>query len=390
MPQNIPGNSASYPTNVEVPEDGDVRDAASVATGLEQLADRTAYIYAKGIIDGATKVKRVSSSAVLKAIASADVQDGDLRRVANSGIYVYFDTLSVAELAPFVYRPDDVDPQDPGRWIEIGTLWAQLGGTLQLVQDLTLSGSHKLTLGGAFQVGGTCRLIGAVSCDGNVSVGGNLGCQNLDCEATNCTTLTASGLVTCQAGLTVTGNVTATQVLATDAQFSGDCSVTGEVTCGTLHCTGAAVIDGQLTLNGQLLLNDLAVLGNGMNLTGTLAGSHTQTGQRLKTGQGRDVHRLATVASDANQTASFSTADFVLVPAGLLTAAREITVNNTGAQSGAIISLRTLEPGYDVTVKNAGGTTLGTLRKDDATAGKYDEMTLMFDGSVWFLWSYCG
>lgn len=386
MPQNIPGNSASYPANIQVPEDGDVRDAASVATGLEQLADRTAYIYAKGIIDGATKVKRVSSSAVLKAIASADVQDGDLRRVANSGIYVYFDTLSVAELAPFVYRPDDVDPQDPGRWIEIGTLWAQLGGTLQLVQDLTLSGSHKLTLGGAFQVGGTCRLIGAVSCDGNVSVGGNLGCQNLDCEATNCTTLTASGLVTCQAGLTVTGNVTATQVLATDAQFSGDCSVTGEVTCGTLHCTGAAVIDGQLTLEDALLVNGLAVLAGGLQLNGTLSGSYVQTGRRKKQGAGRDLERVTVMPSDANQTISFSTTDYYFVPSTLLTTGRTLTLDDVGAEGGAKITILTEDTTRVVTLQGTGGLFPLYLR---LFAGEVSKVTLIYvSGHGWKLWSY--
>lgn len=386
MPQNIPGNSASYPTNVEVPEDGDVRDAASVATGLEQLADRTAYIYAKGIIDGATKVKRVSSSAVLKAIASADVQDGDLRRVANSGIYVYFDTLSVAELAPFVYRPDDVDPQDPGRWIEIGTLWAQLGGTLQLVQDLTLSGSHKLTLGGAFQVGGTCRLIGAVSCDGNVSVGGNLGCQNLDCEATNCTTLTASGLVTCQAGLTVTGNVTATQVLATDAQFSGDCSVTGDVTCGTLHCTGAAVIDGQLTLEDALLVNGLAVLAGGLQLNGTLSGSYIQTARRKKQGAGRDLERVTVMPSDANQTISFSTTDYYFVPSTLLTTGRTLTLDDVGAEGGAKITILTEDTTRVVTVQGTGALFPLSLR---LASTEVNRVTLVYvSGHGWKLFSY--
>lgn len=386
MPQNIPGNSASYPTNVEVPEDGDVRDAASVATGLEQLADRTAYIYAKGIIDGATKVKRVSSSAVLKAIASADVQDGDLRRVANSGIYVYFDTLSVAELAPFVYRPDDVDPQDPGRWIEIGTLWAQLGGTLQLVQDLTLSGSHKLTLGGAFQVGGTSRLIGAVSCDGNVSVGGNLGCKNLDCEATNCTTLTASGLVTCQAGLTVTGNVTATQVLATDAQFSGDCSVTGDVTCGTLHCTGAAVIDGQLTLEDALLANGLAVLAGGLQLNGTLSGSYVQTGRRKKQGAGRDLERVTVMPSDANQTISFSTTDYYFVPSTLLTTGRTLTLDDVAAESGAKITILTEDTTRVVTLQGTGGLFPLSLR---LASTEVNRVTLVYvSGHGWKLFSY--
>lgn len=384
MPQNIPGNSASYPANIQVPEDGDRRNAASVATALEQLADRTAYIYAKGIIDGATKVKRVSSSAVLKAIASADVQDGDLRRVANSGIYVYFDTLSVAELAPFVYRPDDVDPQDPGRWIEIGTLWAQLGGTLQLVQDLTLSGSHKLTLGGAFQVGGTCRLIGAVSCDGNVSVGGNLGCQNLDCEATNCTTLTASGLVTCQAGLTVTGNVTATQVLATDAQFSGDCSVTGEVTCGTLHCTGAAVIDGQLTLEDALLVNGLAVLAGGLQLNGTLSGSYIQTARRKKQGAGRDLERVTVMPGDADQTISFTAVDMYYIPASLLTADRTITISDTGAEAGAMISFRTDETTHAVTISPA----TGPITRDIKKAASFSRQVsfLYIAGTGWVPW----
>lgn len=47
MPQLFPGDADEYPTNIQAPADGDTANAASVATGLEQLADRTANLNAR-------------------------------------------------------------------------------------------------------------------------------------------------------------------------------------------------------------------------------------------------------------------------------------------------------------------------------------------------------
>jgi len=44
MSSTYAGNPASYPANITRPSDGDVRDAASVAVGLDALADRTANL----------------------------------------------------------------------------------------------------------------------------------------------------------------------------------------------------------------------------------------------------------------------------------------------------------------------------------------------------------
>jgi len=52
MPQNFPGDSAEYPVTIQAPADGDTSNAASVATGLAQLADRTANLNARLVSGG--------------------------------------------------------------------------------------------------------------------------------------------------------------------------------------------------------------------------------------------------------------------------------------------------------------------------------------------------
>ena len=52
MPQNFPGDSAEYPVTIQAPADGDTSNAASVATGLAQLADRTANLNARIVSGG--------------------------------------------------------------------------------------------------------------------------------------------------------------------------------------------------------------------------------------------------------------------------------------------------------------------------------------------------
>lgn len=47
MPQLFPGDANEFPTEIQAPADGDTANAASVATGLEQLADRTANLNAR-------------------------------------------------------------------------------------------------------------------------------------------------------------------------------------------------------------------------------------------------------------------------------------------------------------------------------------------------------
>lgn len=54
------GGANTYPANITLPSDGDVKNAASVNVPLEGLADRTAYLYARS---GAYRVVSVSEYA---------------------------------------------------------------------------------------------------------------------------------------------------------------------------------------------------------------------------------------------------------------------------------------------------------------------------------------
>jgi len=47
MPSFVPGDADEWPTTIQVPVNGDTAAASSVATGLEQLADRTANLNAR-------------------------------------------------------------------------------------------------------------------------------------------------------------------------------------------------------------------------------------------------------------------------------------------------------------------------------------------------------
>ena len=115
MPTNIPGSSSSYPANVTAPSDGDTRNAASVATALGQLADRTAYLKGKAGItdDGVQIIRQVADVAALKAIGSGSRANKDVAIIPSQGLYV-FDSSSSA-------TGDDVNVIQPtsgtGRWL---------------------------------------------------------------------------------------------------------------------------------------------------------------------------------------------------------------------------------------------------------------------------------
>ena len=158
------------------------------------------------------------------------------------------------------------------------------------------------------------------------------------------------------------------------------------MTCGTLHCTGAAVIDGQLTLEDALLVNGLAVLAGGLQLNGTLSGSYIQTARRKKQGAGRDLERVTVMPSDANQTISFSTTDYYFVPSTLLTTGRTLTLDDVGAEGGAKITILTEDTTRVVTVQGTGALFPLSLR---LASTEVNRVTLVYvSGHGWKLFSY--
>lgn len=115
MPTNIPGSSASFPANVVGPSGGDTRNATSVNTGLEDLADRTAYLKAKaGVTDeGIQRIRTVADVAALKAIGSGDRADKDVAVIPSIGVFLFESGSSATGDDSKVIQPTS----GTGRWL---------------------------------------------------------------------------------------------------------------------------------------------------------------------------------------------------------------------------------------------------------------------------------
>lgn len=121
MPTNIPGSSASYPTNVVGPSDGDTRNAASINTGLEDLADRTAYLKAKARItaDGVQRVRTIQPSSDPPGgsdLEISDVENGDIVVLLGYGVFQYVTPSAVTIDDVNVFGADD---GGTGRWLRV-------------------------------------------------------------------------------------------------------------------------------------------------------------------------------------------------------------------------------------------------------------------------------
>ncbi len=104
MPQNLT-DSDSFDT-VTGPSATDIRNAASVRTHLQTLANRTRYLFSR-------LLPYVADFTALKAIDTTGLADGTVRLVKGQGMYTLDTASGAAEFLPFI-----VDPTTgPGRWI---------------------------------------------------------------------------------------------------------------------------------------------------------------------------------------------------------------------------------------------------------------------------------
>lgn len=87
MPQNFPGDASEYPLTIQAPVDGDTANAASVATGLAQLADRTANLNARVPVNlsNATPADLGTATAGTGLSASRDDHVHDMPTAADVG-----------------------------------------------------------------------------------------------------------------------------------------------------------------------------------------------------------------------------------------------------------------------------------------------------------------
>jgi len=107
MPTNLTDVS-TFTSPVAVPADGDARNAASVETPFQSLANRTKYL--KDTIEaGSTKIRLVSSTAALKALTG--MTTGDVAMVSTSaaemGLYVFRTGSVVADQEYWFYQAND-------------------------------------------------------------------------------------------------------------------------------------------------------------------------------------------------------------------------------------------------------------------------------------------
>lgn len=119
MPTNLTGNPASFPTQT-APIGGDPRTASSVATPLQNAADRTEYckdriLYVDPDKTGIRKFRSVTGSAgTVRAIT--DHTNGDYILWANFGVWLRYDSASAsADDGVLALKPDDV--AGSGRWV---------------------------------------------------------------------------------------------------------------------------------------------------------------------------------------------------------------------------------------------------------------------------------
>lgn len=107
--------------DVAVPQGGDARNATSLLSPFQRLANRTRQNKNRldGIApgdDGVRSLRTVATIAALQAIGAADHTDGSYCIVEEAGLY-RFDIDSVtAASTPFVVQPTDVVGGAPGRW----------------------------------------------------------------------------------------------------------------------------------------------------------------------------------------------------------------------------------------------------------------------------------
>ena len=122
MPQNLVDVS-QFDAAVTVPVDGDVRNAASVQTGFQNVANRTRYI-SNLIANGLIQAQPVASIAALTALPAPTTNA--LAFVPFWGLYVFDTASTAAAMSNHVIVPASAPAS--GRWKNAEAPYVALGG----------------------------------------------------------------------------------------------------------------------------------------------------------------------------------------------------------------------------------------------------------------------
>jgi hypothetical protein len=316
--------SGTYAPSVTKIADGDDVNAATTNTPLQALVDRSKYL--KDLLDGGVQKAQVAAdAAAVRALTTH--ANGSICAIADGKLFVYNPSSSATDDGVLVIKPTDVGG-GAGRWINPAyhllsreNTWSSLqhfaavlatsvsttgGGTIASDGDLTAVAD--CAIGGGLVVGGTCTLVGLVTCSAGIVVNGAAG---IDCNG--------------------------------PADVSGASDLHGAVRCySTLQADGNTTLAGGL--DAQAATFHGSVLFDGGGIIQTRIGSQSV---------GR-ISKRVVAGANADTTYGINDADVIVVKA--LTADRTYTLSETGASSGDVIRFATEEATYTCDIANADGT----------------------------------
>ena len=120
MPANVT-DSSTFTSPIVVPTDGDTRNAASVLTAFQGLANRTKYPY-DFITNGVPKIRFASNATALKALTG--MTDKEACLVPMVGLFFFRSGAAGSEVGTWLYPADDAS----GYWYNALVSLYDVGG----------------------------------------------------------------------------------------------------------------------------------------------------------------------------------------------------------------------------------------------------------------------
>jgi hypothetical protein len=231
------------------------------------------------------------------------------------------------------------------------------GGAYILVEDLEFGGAD-LILGDNLEVGNDLSVGGDLQVSGNAIMVGDLtvGVDDTDVFTTEATT-SFLGPSTFAREVTFADLV----IAEADWTFEQDVDVGGNLDVGgDIALTGSLTVGGGLYVAGSLDADGNCYLGGASGIVEVL-GTTTIRKPVSFGNEGKLRWRQQLVATDANQTCLGAQVDSFILPNGVFTAARSVTIDDTGATDGMRINFRSRDTSFLLTVKDPGGNNLDTL-----------------------------
>jgi hypothetical protein len=231
------------------------------------------------------------------------------------------------------------------------------GGTYVLTQPLILGGDNfvvveNVEVGGALTVTGATILNGDVDIDASIDITGNAAVGG---------TLDIGGTASFGAGVDITGAV----LMHSSVGIDGALSVAGDVTFSDdLTVEGLATFSDSVIFDDTTTFNAAASFEEDVYFNGTAFVCQSQavffedvTLRNVVSfaDAGKIVYRQKVVATDANQTVLAAQVDSFIVPAGVFSANREVTIDDTGAANGMRIHFISYDASNHCTVLRPGG-----------------------------------